>query len=202
MGHTVGGDRFAMTSATDAVADIVRAIEPFDSVERQHIARTLDWIESTEDIYRRVKPATPSPHLVSYVVMVDPENRGVYLGTHLKSGLSLPMGGHVDPGEHPLATARREAGEELGIEAAFGVVGEDPLFLTVQTTIGRDSGHVDVSLWYVITGDRHREYPLDATEFDGGRWWDIDQRAIPDSDPHFDRFLDKLAARLPARARR
>ena len=106
------------------------------------------------------------------------------------------MGGHVEPGEHPLATAEREAAEELQIDADFGVVGPRPLFLTVTTTIGRTAGHVDVSLWYVVRGDGARNYDLDTTEFDGGRWWGIDPYGLPESDPHLGRFLRKLDAAL------
>ncbi|WP_442800075.1 NUDIX domain-containing protein [Nocardia sp. NBC_01730] len=89
------------------------------------------------------------------------------------------MGGHVEPGEHPLTAARRETGEELGIEPVFDVVGEQPLFLTCTTTVGQSGSHVDISLWHVIRGDRARHYPLDPVEFNGGRWWDRDPYGLP-----------------------
>ena len=190
-----------MEPATNVVAEIVRGITPYDSLERRHIDETLAWLSSTNDIFRRVKPATPSPHLVAYVVLIDPEGGAVYLGRHRKAGLWLPTGGHVDPGEHPTAAARREATEELGITPEFSVTGVDPLMLTVTTTLG-DDPHVDISLWYTIRGNRAREYTLDADEFDGGRWWDIDHHAIPESDPHFGRFLAKLDTALHAARRR
>ncbi|WP_431963156.1 NUDIX hydrolase [Nocardia sp. bgisy134] len=185
-----------MNAATAAVADIVRGIDPCDELEREHIATTLDWLASTDDVFRREKPAVPQRHLVAYTVLVDPAARAVFLGRHRLAGLWLPMGGHLDPGEHPLAAARREAHEELGIAAEFDVVGPAPLFLTVTTTIGMHSGDEDVSLWYVIRGDRTREYRLDPREFGGGRWWDVDRFAVPESDPHFARFLTKLEAVL------
>jgi hypothetical protein len=31
----------------------------------------LSWLGGTDDIFRRVKPLTPSPHLVSYFPLVD-----------------------------------------------------------------------------------------------------------------------------------
>ncbi|WP_228539368.1 NUDIX hydrolase [Nocardia sp. XZ_19_385] len=160
----------------------------------------MAWLDATDDIFRRAKPATPSPHLVAYVVLVDPVGRAVFLGRHLNAGLWLPTGGHVEPGEHPAEAARREAVEELGIDPDFSVTGADPLMLTVTTTVGRNAGHVDVSLWYTIRGDRTRDYPLDAAEFGAGRWWDIDKYAVPQSDPHFSRFLTKLDAALPPTA--
>lgn len=178
------------------VAEIVGGIAAFDDLERAHIDTTLAWLASTDDVFRRAKPAVPPRHLVSYVVLVDPDAGAVFLGRHLLAGLWLPTGGHPDPGEHPLAAARREAGEELGIDAEFDVVGTDPLFLTVTTTIGAHAGHEDVSLWYVIRGDRTREYTLDPREFSAGRWWDIDRFAVPESDPHFARFLAKLDSAL------
>ncbi|WP_433590787.1 NUDIX domain-containing protein [Nocardia sp. CA-145437] len=189
-----------MQPATAVVSNIVGNLSPFDDLERRHIATTLNWLGSTDDIFRRAKPATPSPHLVAYVVLVDPGKRGVYLGLHRMAGLHLPMGGHVEPQEHPLDAARREAGEELGIEPVFDVVGEHPLFLTRTTTVGLTAGHVDVSLWFVIRGDRARTYALDPGEFEGARWWDLDPDRLPATDPHLPRFIRKLGSVLPSQA--
>lgn len=99
----------AMKPATTVVFDLVERIAPCDDLERQHRARARAWLCGTDDIFRRIKPDVPSPHLVSYVVLVDPAHRAVYLGRHRKAGLNLPMGGHVEPGEHPLDAAYREA---------------------------------------------------------------------------------------------
>jgi 8-oxo-dGTP pyrophosphatase MutT (NUDIX family) len=147
-------------------------------------------------VFRRIKPDTPPRHLVAYVVLVDPATRAILLGRHLLAGLWLPTGGHLSPGEHPLTAAAREAAEELSIDAEFTVAGTEPLFLTVTTTVGMDSGHQDVSLWYVIRGDRSREYTLDPGEFSESRWCAIDDFALPDTDPHLPRFLDKLRPTL------
>lgn len=180
-----------MQSATAVVADLVRQIDPVDELERQHITDTLAWLGDTDDIFRRVAPAIPRRHLVSYVVLVDPDEYSVFLGRHRKADLWLPMGGHVEPAEHPLATARREAAEELGITAEFTATGDRPVFLT-STTVTRPLSHEDTSLWYTIRGSRHHAYRLDPAEFDGGAWWDLDPHAIPDSDPHIARFFGKL----------
>ncbi|MEV6139289.1 NUDIX domain-containing protein [Nocardia sp. NPDC051990] len=188
-----------MNRATATVADIVDRITPLDALERQHIADTRAWLASTDDVFRRVKPDTPPRHLVSYVVLVDPRARSVLLGRHLRAGLWLPMGGHIEPGEHPLDAAGREGAEELGIDPEFTVIGTEPLFLTVTMTVGTDSGHQDVSLWYVIRGDRTREYTLDPIEFGEARWWEIDTFDRTDADPHFARFLTKLEPPLPER---
>ncbi|WP_405135517.1 NUDIX domain-containing protein [Nocardia sp. NBC_01388] len=180
-----------MRPATAIVADLVTRITPYDELERQHIATTLDWLHSTDDIFRRHRPGTPSPHLAVYVVLVDPEARGIYLGHHRLAQLQLPNGGHVESDEHPWAAAHREAGEELGITPVFDVAGDRPLFLTVGT-VRTTPVHTDISMWFAIRGDRAREYRLDPAEFDGGRWWDLDPYGLPETDPHLPRFIRKL----------
>ena len=73
---------------------------------------------------------------------------------HWLSGLWLPAGGHVEPGEHPLGTVRREAAEELGVTAQpDAVFGDRPFFLTMTETVGPPATrHVDVSLWFALAG--------------------------------------------------
>jgi 8-oxo-dGTP pyrophosphatase MutT (NUDIX family) len=178
------------------VAALVAAIEPFDDTERAHQADTLAWLASTNDIYRRARPATPPRHLVSYAVLADPRDGSVFLVDHRLSGLWLPAGGHVEPQEEPADTAEREAREELGIEADFSVAGRRPVFVTVTPTTGPDP-HTDVSLWYLLAGQRGMPITLDPREFSGGRWWTGPQLESADPalfDPCMGRFLARLRA--------
>jgi 8-oxo-dGTP pyrophosphatase MutT (NUDIX family) len=179
------------------VAALVAAIEPFDDTERAHQADALAWLASTPDIYRRVRPATPPRHLVSYAFLADPRDESVFLVDHRLAGLWLPAGGHVEPGEEPAATAEREAREELGIEADFSVAGRRPVFVTVTPTAGRDP-HTDVSLWYLLAGYPGMPVVLDPREFAGGRWWTGPQLDSADPalfDPQMGRFLAKRRSR-------
>src|SRR3954465_6867500 len=94
---------------------LVSTLEPVDDLEADHLARTLAWLERTDDVFRRVKPAEPPQHPVSYVVPVDPADGSLLLVDHVNAGLWLPPGGHVEVDEHPLRTAERELVEELGL---------------------------------------------------------------------------------------
>jgi 8-oxo-dGTP diphosphatase len=179
------------------VHGLVAAVTPLDALESEHIADTLRWLQSTDDVFRRSKPATPNQHLVSYVFILDRRNSDVFLVDHVNSGLILPPGGHVEPDEHPAAAARRECREELGIEASFSETAP-PIFVTVTTTIGLDAGHTDVSLWFVSDGSRRLEMTVDQLEFRGSRWWTLQEvkaAAGERFDPHFQRFITKV---LPA----
>jgi 8-oxo-dGTP pyrophosphatase MutT (NUDIX family) len=181
--------------------DLVAGIAPFDDREAAHRSDTLGWLESTDDVFRRSPPATPPRHLVSYVVLLDLTGGAVLLVDHIKSGLWLPPGGHVDPEEHPARTARRECREELGCELAFLDREERPSFLTVTTTVGLDAGHTDVSLWFVGAGRRDMALAPDRSEFHRARWWsrqEVATAAAKTFDPHFGRFLAKVEAAAAA----
>jgi hypothetical protein len=105
-----------MRPSVQKVHQLVLEIAPLDELESKHRTRALRWLESTDDVFRRAKPSTPTPHLVSYVVLVDPSDGSCLLVDHINAQLWLPPGGHVEPDEHPADTARREAQEELGID--------------------------------------------------------------------------------------
>jgi 8-oxo-dGTP diphosphatase len=187
-----------MDSAVAAAAELISSITPLDAVEARHRVEALAWLRSTDDVFRRAKPATPPRHLVGYVVPTDPVDGAVLLAAHRNAGLWLPPGGHVEPGEHPADTARREMVEELGVS---GAVAARPAFLTITTTVGIDAGHEDVSLWFEARLPRTAELRPDEGEFAGVRWWARAEVAAADPggfDPHFVRYLAKTA-RLAAR---
>lgn len=177
-----------MIDARSELRKVIAAIVPVDATEEADIADTLAWIDSSAPLWRTAKPATPPKHLVSYFLLVDGEH--VLLVDHINAELWLPTGGHVEPREHPWATVRREAHEELGIEC--GSEPSQPLFLTVSQTVGRTVGHTDVSLWYVLRGDRSAALSWDAGEFQSVTWFHKDRIPTNRSDPNMARFLGKL----------
>lgn len=67
---------------------------PADEIEEHHRRQTLAWLDSTGDIFRRIKPGTPDPRLVSYFLLADHEQGSVLLVDHRQAGLWLPTGVH------------------------------------------------------------------------------------------------------------
>ncbi len=183
------------------IGGLVAAVRPVDRVEAADQARILRWVGSGLPLFRTVPPATPPEHLVVYFVPLDAAGRCVLLGDHVKSGLWLPPGGHVDEGEDPRRAVEREAFEELGIEASFHPrVGRDvPFFLTANPTLGEHS-HVDVSMWFVLDCGRAAALQPDPREFRSVQWYNIDEQpewSANQFDPQMNRFIRKLKAALP-----
>jgi len=176
----------------------VAAIVPGDDIEAGHRDDTLKWIRGGGPLWRIAKPATPPKHLVAYSALVDPAAGACLLVAHRNAGLWLPPGGHMEEGEHPVEAARREAGEELGLdpEPVAGLV-SNPFFITATVTGGVDAGHTDVSLWCVLLGDASAPVTADPVEHTAARWWSYEEigRSPADVfDPHLGRFLAKLRA--------
>ena len=185
------------TALKSSITDLVSGIESIDDLAREHRQDALSWLAETDDIFRRVKPRTPSPHLVSYFLLVDREAESVLLCDHRLSGLWLPTGGHVEPGEHPLATVQREVVEELGITGQPDQAwGDRPFFLTMTETVGSPATrHVDVSFWFALAGRVGQALQPDQREFAQVRWWtpaELSRTGLTGFEPHLLRAIAAL----------
>lgn len=179
------------------IRDIVSQITPFDELEQAHKQSVLSWIDSGAPLFRIEKPDKPPKHLVSYFALFDDATGQFMLIDHAKAKAWVPPGGHVDVDEDPRDTVIREAEEELGIRAGFDTkYGDTPLFVTETITKGYGN-HTDVSLWYVIRGDRSNKLTYDAREMGGYKWYspaEILAMDISFLDPHMHRFIRKAVA--------
>ncbi|WP_222106425.1 NUDIX hydrolase [Catellatospora sichuanensis] len=186
----------------DALIELLDTLEPWDDKEADHLAFSRNWIASGAQLCRTEPPDNPAVHLVSYVAPFDQDSGRLLLAAHRKSGLWLPPGGHVEPGETPWQAAVRETAEELGIVATpWPGCGTTPLFVTVTLTRGHVP-HTDVSLWHVITATPDDIVGFDEREFDSLRWIRLsDARTEPadTTDPHLSRFAEKLSDRAERR---
>ena len=177
----------------EKIKEIIKCIEPVDTIEADHRISAIGWIDKGEEIFRIVKPANPPKHLVSYFVLIDTKMKKIMLVDHIKSGLWLPAGGHVEKNEHPNYTVEREIQEELSIDADY--IYTKPIFLTQTVTVGTTAGHTDVSLWYLLRADSTKKIAYDCGEFHGYNWFDygeIQNMDISKMDPHMHRFFNKL----------
>lgn len=136
-------------------------------------------------------------------MLVDRAAESVLLCDHRAARLWLPTGGHVEPGEHPYATVRREVVEELGITAVPDpILGEKPFLLTVtETNDVPENRHTDISLWFALAGTKNQALKPDEAEFAGVRWWRREEIQAADPrrfDPHLGRASTPCSAERQA----
>jgi 8-oxo-dGTP diphosphatase len=180
------------------IGDLVAAVPALDPKEAEDQAEILRWVSSGAQLFRVESPATPPKHLVVYCALLDEADRSLLLVDHVKAKCWLLPGGHVDEGEDPRCAVEREAVEELAITPKFNdqFGGGGPFFLTVTRTRGAHS-HTDVTLWFVLHGDRQAKIDPDQREFNAVRWLRLDDEvdwAAEHFDPQMHRFVAKLMA--------
>jgi len=184
-----------MSELREIIREQCAAVKPYDSLEKEHIADILDWIDSGAPLFRVAKPDKPPKHLVSYFVVIDPGQHSVLLCDHRKAQLWLPTGGHVLPNEHPRDAVSRESLEELNRPAVFLRGNDRPFFITINQTVGLTPGHTDVSLWYLVRGSTRDYVHYDKREMSDVEWYSFAEILETDSaifDRHMQRFVHKL----------
>src|SRR6266536_2516041 len=106
-----------MNKSRTNLFELISQIEPLDEREQRDLQDIGGWVGSGSEVYRTAKPDVPPKHLAVYFVLVDSARRSLLLMEHVKSGLWLPPGGHVEPEEDPYDATQRELAEELGTKA-------------------------------------------------------------------------------------
>lgn len=172
----------------EQIYDSIDLIKPIDQLEINDKKDALSWISSGAEIFRIKKPATPPKHLIVYFALID--QNSILLVNHIAAERWLPAGGHVEAGELPTDSVKRECLEELNINANF--LFENPVMISLTETVGKTVKHLDVSLWYALIGDKNKVLTFDNKEFTEIRWFDFDKLPISNCDPQLDRFIKKL----------
>lgn len=183
-----------MTRARAVVRELAAGITPGDERETADRDGALRWIDSGAQLFRVAKPATPDRHLCVYFVVLDDTRGTVLLVDHVKAGLWLPPGGHVDDGEDPRDTVTREAKEELGIDARYHPrFGAHPVLLSATATSGPHV-HTDVTFWFVLEGREDMPIVVDEREARRSGWFPLTEPTPPERfDPRMDAFRHKVS---------
>lgn len=149
---------------------------------KEAIEQIIEKVNSTEEVKQKyverltegalVRDENPISHFCSYFLPYRLKDKKVFLQAHIKSGLWLAPGGHIDLGETPVEAAEREMVEELGIQMKI----EQAKFLTI-TNIKRDvrSCTVHYDIWHFVRMDDQKLPTSKEGEFNDARWFTLEE---------------------------
>ena len=155
---------------------LLQALESYTRVhpERSDTAqRIASFVRSTPDCFRRNHPAG---HITGSAWLLNPDRSAALLTLHHKLRLWLQLGGHVEPGESPLAAALREAAEESGIPGVTpllpGIIDVDIHSIPARPALG-EPAHLHYDIRYLLIAP-HMHFALSA-ESDALSWRTIEE---------------------------
>ncbi len=115
----------------------------------------------------------PSSHFCAFFAPFDPVCQQVFLGHHKKGNRWLFNGGHLDQGEPPLKTIKREMLEEWGDQANHPIICKQRLITITHITDPAQTCKTHYDLWFFLSVDKNSFQPneeLMKKEFHSWGW--------------------------------
>lgn len=156
------------------LVQVVAAHEPADERERDATVRFLAELDRLE---RPCDQHADPVHVTASAIVVGV--RGTVLHKHRLLGRWLQPGGHMEAGESPAETARREVAEETGLVAGSPDTGPTLVRIDVHRG-GAGLGHTHLDLCYLLVAGDDDPTPAPGESPEVG-WFDWDDaRAVAD----------------------
>ena len=174
----------------------------------QEIAQLLDNISSDEKVVvkfrqnletgKLTRDENPENHFCVYFAACDYKSKQFFIGHHIKSGLWLFNGGHIDKNETLRETVAREINEEWGLNMKDLKIGDPALLTTTEiNNPTRQKCRIHLDIWYFINVDKDNFKPDQlklAEEFYFAEWMDLIKAKQMVSDKSMLQALDFIEA--------
>jgi 8-oxo-dGTP pyrophosphatase MutT (NUDIX family) len=176
----------------DDLRSVLGRYRPRDEREAADVDRVRRLVDDG-DPWSRERPL----HVTASALVVDPGGRRVLLRWHARMQRWMQVGGHADPGEtDPWLIARREAGEETGLDDLAPLAPElermPVQIVIVPVPAGRgEPAHEHADIRYVLATtepERSQAEAPDATV----RWVDFDEARAEITEPNLREFLARV----------
>lgn len=132
-------------------------------------------------------------HLCSFFLPVHKPTRQIFLGHHIKAQDWIPPGGHINLGETPIDTVRREFIEELSHKLTNEQV---ELFdLSTKDVSGnpRHKCKIHYDFWHIVYTDKI-PFVFDKGEFYDAGWFTFDEALKKTKLKQYNKIIRKIKA--------
>ena len=181
----------------DMISEI-REYAPFNEQEAQDKTEILNWLMQGEDIYSR---SCRAAHMTASAWVVSPDRQYVLLAYHNLYRSWSWLGGHADGERDLLNVARREVGEESGVQNVRAV-SEDIFSLEILTVDGHEKrgeyvpSHLHLNVTYLFEADMDENLRVKSDENSAVGWIRADELENRVSEPWMmQRIYKKLRAK-------
>lgn len=152
---------------------LVRAAKLNDILQQQFLSR-IKQASLTRD-------ENPTSHLCVYFAAYNPIQKLVFIGRHIKSGLWLFNGGHIDKDESLENALYREMDEEWGLKKKIDIDSPSLFTLTKIENPKKQICEWHYDIWYFIPFSKNSFSPsihLLSKEFFEWGWKSIDEAKL------------------------
>ena len=177
---------------SDLLAQL-RRYRPADALETRHHAAIVDLVGSADGAFDRAH-FVPG-HITASCFIVD--GGRLLLHHHRRLNRWLQMGGHVEAGEHPEATALREGSEESGLrDLAFAIDGIFDLDVHVIPAAKGEPEHRHFDVRYVARTATPDAVAIDRNESNDLAWVPLAAAVGLMNEAASSRVIQKIRSRL------
>ena len=154
----------------DKIRAEIFLLKNLPKVDQQIISKFEEFINNQPFL---TKSEGTTTHIGTFFLPLNKETKSIYLVDHIKAGMWIPPGGHIEKNELPANTVIREFKEELNHQLTTE---EIKLFNLSITPINRPwqkcITHYD--FWYSVSIEK---FPFNflKKEFHHGKWFDLEE---------------------------
>ncbi|OGK59219.1 hypothetical protein A3H84_03595 [Candidatus Roizmanbacteria bacterium RIFCSPLOWO2_02_FULL_40_13] len=151
-----------------SIKDELKSLQNNPHIDNKYLLLLLKRIEKNKKL---LKQEGVHDHFSSLFVPANIQKRKIFLVHHKKAGSWIPPGGHIELGETPVQTVKREFHEELG----FTLTNEKIQLFSASTYVLKKDPFCKIhyDIWYLVYMDKITTFRLDKREFYDGSWIDF-----------------------------
>lgn len=130
-------------------------------------------------------------HFCTFFVPINKKTKMIYMVDHIKAGHWIPPGGHIESGEMPVDTIRREFKEELDFQLTDEKIELFNLSIKPIFNNPRHICKIHYDFWYLVYTEI-QDFKFDRGEFYDARWMSIKDAIRIIKTPQYKPVLKKI----------